>query len=388
LPDGTFFGFPTSNGLVLTVSLLNMDGSGDFGGSSAGMTATYPRLARSATLQDGAPRPASLYDSTTADRPRFWNESIGSGSSRNGVLFQFSQPIAAFGAWFGDVETRTDGDGFPARVQIYDESNNLIDDQVIPTSTTNQGLCGYPVDDSYEGCGNETTRWIGFIDPNVRVAAMLVIVGDDDSVGDTQGFGESISFIGATVAEGITAPVADPEPEDEELPETGFAPNTVSIRDVETKIRYQRNDEISLIIPGLDLETHVVGVPRQNNSWNVEWLGDDVGYLNGTSYPTRPGNTVLTGHVYDHNGYAGVFSGLNTLAYGDKVYLEAWGQTYVYEVRETQLTTPDNMSAVEDINDGYDWLTLLTCQGYDAQADTYRFRYVVHAVLVEIQKIP
>ena len=385
IPDATYFAFPTTSGLTLEVTLLNMDGGSTFGGTPAGMTATYPRLTRSATLQDGAPRPASLYDSSSADRPRFWNEVMGSGANRNAILFQFSEPIAAFGAWFGDVETRTDGSGTAAQVQLFDQNDNIIDDQVIPTSTSDQSLCGSPVNDSYAGCGNETTRWVGFIDENVRVSAMLVIVGDDDSAGDTLGHGESLSFIGATVAEGISAPVPEPEPEEPELPATGFAPGRSTQRSNENRIEYVSNADISITIPSIDVNANVVGVPRNSNSWSVEWLADDVGYLQETSFPTWPGNTVLTGHVYDHFGLPGVFSDLNTLTYGDQILLQAWGQEYVYEIRETGLVDPGDMSAVEAINDGYDWLTLITCQGYEESSDMYNFRYIVRAVLLKVR---
>jgi len=388
IPDGFFVDFPTVGGISLTVSLLNMDGSGQFGGSSAGMTVTYPRLARSETLQDNAPRPQSMYTSSSDTRPRFWNESIGSNSNRNAVLFQFSEPVAAFGAWFGDVETRTDGSGTPARVQLFDAVNTIIADEIIPTSTTDQSLCGNPpTGNTYAGCGNRTTRWVGFINSDVIVSAMLVIVGDDDTgEGYDLGNEESISFIGATLAEGITAPLPEPvlEPEPEKLPETGFRPGTYSTRNREKRTSFTQENDIILNVPALDLTAQIVGVPKTNQNWDVEWLGDQVGYLEGTSYPTRSGNTVLTGHVYDHFGLPGVFAGLKDLVYGERLVISAWGQDYIYEVRESRLTAPDDVSVLTEHDDGYDWITLLTCSGYDERNDAYQWRYIVKAVLVKV----
>ena len=383
VPDGTYFSFPTVGGIDLTITLLNMDGSGDFGGTPASITATYPRITRSSTLQDGAPRPNSLYSSTEADRPRYWNETIGSGLNRNAILLQFSEPISAFGAWFGDVETRTDGSGTPAQVQLFNASNNMIEDQIIPTSTSNQSLCGDPVDPNYAGCGNETTRWTGFIDPNVQVSAMLVIVGDDDSTGDTLGLGESLSFIGATIAEGIQAPLPLPT-EEPELPKTGFRPGETTHLNYFNKVEYQNIETMSLQIPNLNINAEIVGVPFEDNKWDVEWLGDKVGYLVGTSYPTWAGNTVLTGHVYNQYGEFGVFSDLEKLIYGDHMKVSAWGQEYIYEVRDTKIVYPENSHPLEEIEDGYDWLTLVTCKGYDQKNDAYQWRYIVRAVLVEI----
>ena len=57
----------------------------------------------------------------------------------------------------------------------------------------------------------------------------------------------------------------------------------------------------------------------------------------------------------------------------------------MYEVRETRLVDPGDISVVEGINDGYDWLTLITCQGYDESSDKYQFRYIVRAVLLKVR---
>jgi len=152
-------------------------------------------------MQDHAPKPQTLYTAGKA----YYNESSGSTSSRNALLFTFAQPIRAFGAWLGDVETRTDGNGTTALLRLLDDSGVRIGDDIqIPTSTAtaDQSLCGAPVNDSYVGCGNRTTRWIGFVaDDATPVKQMLVIVGDDDSQTDgNDGNTEHLSFIGATVA--------------------------------------------------------------------------------------------------------------------------------------------------------------------------------------------
>ena len=261
--------------------------------------------------------------------------------------------------------------------------NNMIEDQIIPTSTSNQSLCGDPVDPNYAGCGNGTTRWIGFIDPNVQVSAMLVIVGDDDSTGDTLGLGESLSFIGATIAEGIQAPVL-PSSEEPELPKTGFRPGETTHLNFLNKVEYQNSGMMSLQIPTLNTNVEIVGVPFEENKWDVEWLGDKAGYLVGTSYPTWIGNTVLTGHVYNQFGEPGIFSDLEKLIYGDQVKILAWRQVYTYEVRYSEIVFPENTRPLEKVEDGHDWLTLVTCKGYDLKTDTYQWRYVVRAVLVEV----
>jgi len=190
IPANAYPLLTTANGITVNVSLLDMPNLTNCTGTPP---TGQPFLSASNTLQGSAPRPASLYN--TSAQPRFWNENAGSTTNRNAVLFEFSQPVAAFGAWFGDVETRPNG-GTPAILRLLDENGNRIGEDIIINPTTpDQTQCG----GSFVGCGNSTTRWIGFVDPNVRVKKMLVIVGDDD-LGGT-GNSEHLSFIGATLAE-------------------------------------------------------------------------------------------------------------------------------------------------------------------------------------------
>ncbi len=167
--------------------------------------------AQSATMQDGSPKPESLLAQP------FYNEGAGTRSDRNALLFTFSEPAVAFGAWFGDLETRTQGGGTAAILRLLGEDGRRLGpDHVIVPSTPDQSLCGAPVDDGFVGCGNKTTLWLGFVaQPTRPVAAMLVVVGDDDTV-ETSDDGnlEHLSFTGASLAlEGApTATTAPTEP--------------------------------------------------------------------------------------------------------------------------------------------------------------------------------
>ncbi|MEO1132255.1 MAG: hypothetical protein AAFX40_06045, partial [Cyanobacteria bacterium J06639_1] len=108
----------------------------------------------------------------------------------------------------GDLETRTI-DGTPATLRLLDASGNRIgsDIDIEPTTlisgsnppvAVDQSQCGSTATNI--GCGNSSTRWIGFVDSNTtaRVKQVLVIVGDDD-FGDT-GNSEHLSFIGLNLA--------------------------------------------------------------------------------------------------------------------------------------------------------------------------------------------
>ena len=165
------------------------------------------------------------------------------------------------------------------------------------------------------------------------------------------------------------------------LPTTGFAPGAVTALG-EPEVAYNATGMV-LEIPSLGVSMPVVGVPESGDGWKVDWLGEKAGWLNGTSFPTWVGNTAVTGHVVDVDGRPGPFSMLHTLWWGDEVKLHAWGKTYTYEVRSAVMTTPDNLKMLK--HEDLDWLTLLTCRGFDADEETYPWRTVVRAVLVDVK---
>jgi uncharacterized repeat protein (TIGR01451 family) len=165
-------------------------------------------------LQDGSPRPASLFSTANpAQHPGYWSTTGTAGTNRSAVKFTFSQPVKSFGAWFGDLETRTQS-GMPAYLRLIDSSGNRIGkdipiepqtlyDGISPgsnpiISTINQSNCGGS-SSGFVGCGNRSTRWVGFID-NVsvpRVKEVLVIVGDNNQDPSSSILTQQLSFIGA-----------------------------------------------------------------------------------------------------------------------------------------------------------------------------------------------
>jgi LPXTG-site transpeptidase (sortase) family protein len=168
------------------------------------------------------------------------------------------------------------------------------------------------------------------------------------------------------------------------LPATGFAPNAVSyVAPQKASQAYQQMDTMTLEIPSLRVNTALVGVPSDMGGWRLDWLWDQAGYLEGTAFPTLPGNSAITGHVYLPNGKPGPFVNLSTMKYNDQVIIHAWGQRYIYQVRSVLEVKPENISVLshEDIS----WLTLVTCQGYDQANNSYNMRVAVRAVLVKIE---
>ena len=165
-----------------------------------------------------------------------------------------------------------------------------------------------------------------------------------------------------------------------QLPETGFAPHRV------TKIPAQQvaydATTMTLEIPKIGVKVPIVGIPRTETGWDLTWLWDQAGWLEGTAYPTWAGNTVLTAHVYLPDGEPGPFVDLRQLMWGDRIIIHAYGEQYIYEVRKVRLVAPDDVSVLR--HKDRDWVTLLTCQGYDESTQSYRWRLAVQAVLIQI----
>ena len=170
------------------------------------------------------------------------------------------------------------------------------------------------------------------------------------------------------------------------LPLTGFAPNKVStLPDQPATLEYAKLGDLWLEIPSLNVKSAIVGVPQINGDWDVSWLGNDTGWLNGTAFPTWTGNSVLTAHVTNASGLEGPFAALKQLKYGDQIIVHMGGVQYIYEVRNTKLARPYSTSFAFESKQDAAYLTLITCSGYNPLNESYLFRRVVRAVLVEVK---
>ncbi|MEW6505265.1 MAG: sortase [Chloroflexota bacterium] len=167
------------------------------------------------------------------------------------------------------------------------------------------------------------------------------------------------------------------------LPATGFAPQRVTPLPVEPAGgAYSSLPDLLLEIPALGVRRPIVGVPLQNGQWDLTWLSSQIGWLEGSAYPTLAGNTALTAHVYDANGLPGAFVNLHTLKWGDVILIRTPNATYHYEVREVRRVQPTDLSVMR--HEERDWLTLITCQGYQEVQNRYQWRVAVRAVLVKV----
>lgn len=173
--------------------------------------------------------------------------------------------------------------------------------------------------------------------------------------------------------------------ESDQAPETGFAPEKITLLPSQPEESiYEVYEDVSLQIPALQMDIPILGIPKVNGAWDVSWLGDASGWLNGSAYPGMTGNTVIVGHVYMPSGLPGPFVNLETLKWGDKIYIHEGGQTLTYIVETVDILDPDDPSIMQ--HESTPVLTLVTCKGYNEQTGHYNKRVVVKAFLVEVGK--
>jgi LPXTG-site transpeptidase (sortase) family protein len=167
------------------------------------------------------------------------------------------------------------------------------------------------------------------------------------------------------------------------IPVTGFAPGQVTDLSGLLVTGYTALNDVTLEIPVLKLKLPVVGVPMKNRTWDVNWLLDQAGWLEGSAFPGYSGNSVLTSHVTLPYGQPGPFTNLHKLKLGDKIFVHSYGELYIYEVKsisERHATDPAILQHEEK-----SWLTLVTCADYSESAETYLKRLVVKAEFIQNQ---
>jgi LPXTG-site transpeptidase (sortase) family protein len=134
----------------------------------------------------------------------------------------------------------------------------------------------------------------------------------------------------------------------------------------------------------IKVNTSIVGVQLKNGNWDVSWLQNQAGWLNGTAYPTWTGNSVLTAHAVYANGEPGVFSRLKNLNSGEYIFIYNLGYRYTYKVVSNKLVKPDDITVLKHEEKAY--LTLISCDTYDETTGTYLRRVAVRSVLVDVRE--
>lgn len=168
------------------------------------------------------------------------------------------------------------------------------------------------------------------------------------------------------------------------LPATGFTPGHVTKLEPQLESKeYSELGDLWLELPGLGQQMPIVAVPKGNDGWDVTWLWGQAGYLSGTAFPTWQGNTGIAAHVNLPNGLPGPFAEIDTLKWGDLIFIHAWGAKYVYEIRQVMRVDPWDLSILA--HEELDWVTLITCSEFNPGDETYSLRSIVRGVLTKVE---
>jgi len=70
-----------------------------------------------------------------------------------------------------------------------------------------------------------------------------------------------------------------------QIPVTGFAPGRITDLSGLPVTSYHATNGVTLEVPALKLELPIVGVPKKGRTWDVNWLLNQAGWLEGTAFP-------------------------------------------------------------------------------------------------------
>lgn len=129
-----------------------------------------------------------------------------------------------------------------------------------------------------------------------------------------------------------------------------------------------------LSIPKLRINDAVVEIAGKS-------LDNTLIHYGGTGLPGEYGKAVIFGHsilpqLYNPKNYKAIFSLLPTLDEGDEIFVDFDGVKYRYVVSEMRVTTPEDVSVLEQRYDA-SYISLITC----VPPGTYWKRLVVLAKL-------
>jgi LPXTG-site transpeptidase (sortase) family protein len=127
-----------------------------------------------------------------------------------------------------------------------------------------------------------------------------------------------------------------------------------------------------IILPRLGKNVPIIDVPEERllkRDWNglerdiQNALRDGVVHYPGTPDPDQSGNFVLTGHSsyfpWDPGRFKDVFAVLHNVVVGDQIIVYHEMKKFTYQIEESFVITPDQISVLGDSGD--DRITLITC---------------------------
>lgn len=127
----------------------------------------------------------------------------------------------------------------------------------------------------------------------------------------------------------------------------------------------EKMDPDTLAIPTLDIKAPIIYAFEEDENKFQEALQAGVVHYPATARPGGYGNVYIFGHSSDNawskGEYKTVFAVLPKIKAGDKVYVsDGQGNKYTYEIKETKIIPPDDLSVLDQGNYERRLLTLQT----------------------------
>lgn len=162
-------------------------------------------------------------------------------------------------------------------------------------------------------------------------------------------------------------------------------PATAASIDAIARAKAPANSQ-QLSIPALGVNAPVVYEPSMKD-WKIQIaLRSGVVHLGSTALPGENGNVVIVGHssqvVWAHGNYKFVFTLLDKLKSGDRIFVDYQGTRYIYRVTGSQVVDPSDISVIQPTSTPE--LTLITC----TPVGTSTNRLVIHAKQISPKPTP
>lgn len=139
-------------------------------------------------------------------------------------------------------------------------------------------------------------------------------------------------------------------------------------------------NQFRLHIPALNINLVVGRAPFIGNTWDFSQITRSAAYLDGLALPGLGGNVVIGAHSELAQRRPGPFYRLGAIQPGMEVLVTYNGSLYRYIVERKWLVVPADLGPIDQ--GAGDVLTLLTCDGYNANTDEYDTRLIVRAYRV------
>ena len=140
---------------------------------------------------------------------------------------------------------------------------------------------------------------------------------------------------------------------------------------------------MELLIPGLDITSEIVRVPKTEEGYAVQWLGDNAGLLDGFDLPGK-GISVIAAHNTLNAEDFGPFASIRLMEEGDHLMVrQSNGKLMSFKVYANTKIGAADMDGLLHTAAAYEnTITLLTCED-ELPEGGYASRRIVSARLVE-----